>query len=148
MNLDIRLAGGETLLIRAAELSQQAVVEQLLAVGLYPNRAAANGETALIRAAEAGHRDLVAYLLPFQTDNGAGTLFWAGSHGRRVIDTAKRALRFAINRIEDPQAKREAIQARQTLYRDGVKEYRAQRREAERRWRQGAERGDGAGRDR
>ena len=51
---------------------------------------------------------------------------------RGVIDTAERALRFAINRIEDPQAKRAAIQARQTLYNDGVKEYRAERRETER----------------
>ena len=65
-----------------------------------------------------------------------------------MIDTAERALRFAINRIEDPQAKREAIQARQTLYNDGVKEYRAVRRETERQRRQEAEREEGAGRER
>ena len=67
---------------------------------------------------------------------------------REIIDKAERALRFAINRIKDPQAKREAIQARQTLYRDGVKEYREQRREAERQRGQGAERENGEGRDR
>ena len=37
VNLHIRLAGGATLLMRAAELGQQAVVEQLLAVGLDPS---------------------------------------------------------------------------------------------------------------
>ena len=67
---------------------------------------------------------------------------------REIIDKAERALRFAINRIGDPQAKREAIQARQTLYRDGVKEYRDARRAAERQRRQEAEREDGEGRDR
>lgn len=67
---------------------------------------------------------------------------------REIIDKAERALRFAINRIKDPQAKREAIQARQTLYRDGVKEYREQRREAERQRRQEAGREGGEGRDR
>ncbi len=82
VNLDIRLAGGGTLLMVAAERGQQAMVEQLVAVGLDPNRAAQNGETALIRAAEAGHRDLVEYLLRFQSDTGAGALFWAGAHGR------------------------------------------------------------------
>ena len=51
---------------------------------------------------------------------------------RRVIDTAERALRFAINRIDDPQAKREAIEARQTLYTAGVQEYREAKREAKR----------------
>ena len=51
---------------------------------------------------------------------------------RQVIDTTERALRFAINRIEDPQAKREAIEARQTLYTDGVQEYREAKREAKR----------------
>ena len=50
---------------------------------------------------------------------------------RGEIDKTERALRFAINRIEDPQAKRAAIQARQTLYQAGVKEYRAERRERE-----------------
>ena len=43
---------------------------------------------------------------------------------RGIIDRAERALRFAINRIDDPQAKRAAIEARQTLYTEGVKEYR------------------------
>ena len=67
---------------------------------------------------------------------------------RGVIDTAERALRFAINRIEDPQAKRAAIQARQTLYNDGVKEYRAERRETERQRRQEVEREEGPERER
>jgi len=49
---------------------------------------------------------------------------------RAVIDKAERALRFAINDIEDPQGKREAIQARQRLYKDGVREYREARRPA------------------
>ena len=81
VNLHIRLAGGATLLMRAAELGQQAVVEQLLAVGLDPNRAAANGDTALLRAAEAGHRDLAASLLPLSGDHGTEALFWAGAQG-------------------------------------------------------------------
>ena len=51
---------------------------------------------------------------------------------RGIIDRAERALRFAINRIEDPQAKREAIQARERLYLDGVQEYREAKREAKR----------------
>ena len=59
---------------------------------------------------------------------------------REIIDKAERALRFAINRIEDPQAKREAIQARQTLYRDGVKEYRERRQEAGREGGEGRDR--------
>ena len=67
---------------------------------------------------------------------------------REVIDRTERALRFGINRIEDPQAKRAAIQARQTLYNDGVKEYRAERWGAERQRRQEAEREEGAGRER
>ena len=82
VNLDIRLAGGATLLMRAAELGQQTMVEQLIAGGLDPNRQAQNGETALLRAAEAGHRDIAAYLLRFQTDNGARSLAWAGAQGR------------------------------------------------------------------
>ena len=49
-----------------------------------------------------------------------------------MIDTAERALRFAINRIDDPQAKRAAIEARQTLYTEGVQEYREAKREAKR----------------
>ena len=67
---------------------------------------------------------------------------------RGVIDTAERALRFAINRIEDPQAKREAIQARETLYTDGVQAYRAERRETERQRRQEVEREEGPERER
>ena len=67
---------------------------------------------------------------------------------RGIIDRAERALRFAINRIEDPQAKREAIQSRQTLYNDGVKEYRAENRETERQRRQEAEREEGPERGR
>ena len=51
---------------------------------------------------------------------------------RGVIDTAERALRFAINRIDDPQAKRAAIEARQTLYTAGVQAYREAQREAKR----------------
>ena len=51
---------------------------------------------------------------------------------RGIIDRAERALRFAINRIDDPQAKREAIEARQTLYTAGVQEYREAKREAKR----------------
>ena len=50
---------------------------------------------------------------------------------RGIIDRAERALRFAINRIEDPQAKRDAIQARESLYTDGVQAYRTARRERE-----------------
>ena len=61
---------------------------------------------------------------------------------RAIIDRAERALRFAVNRIEKPQGKREAIQARQTLYNAGVKEYRAAKRETERQRRQEAERDD------
>ena len=49
-----------------------------------------------------------------------------------VIERAERALRDGINQIQDPQAKREAIQARQTLSNDGVKEYRAEKREEQR----------------
>ena len=54
-----------------------------------------------------------------------------GEEARRVIDRAEVALRFAIKRIEDPQAQRAAIQSRQTLYTSEVKEYRAERRERE-----------------
>lgn len=67
---------------------------------------------------------------------------------RDIIDQAERVLRFGIERIEDPQAKREAIQARQTLYMAGVKEYRAARREQERQRRQEAEREEGPERER
>ena len=49
------------------------------------------------------------------------------AHAREVIDKTERALRFAINEIADPQGKREAIQACRRLYKDGVKEYRAER---------------------
>ncbi len=82
VNLDVRFTGGGTLLMMAAQQGQRAVVEQLITAGLDPNRETENGETALIRAAEAGHRDLVEYLLRFQTDNGAGALFWAVGMGR------------------------------------------------------------------
>lgn len=51
---------------------------------------------------------------------------------RLVIDKTERALREVIEQIEDPEAKREAIQARAGLYQAGVKEYREERREAER----------------
>ena len=67
---------------------------------------------------------------------------------RAVIDRTERGLRFAINRIEDPQAKREAIQARQTLYNYGVKEYRTETREADRQRKQEAEREEGPGLER
>ena len=50
---------------------------------------------------------------------------------RGIINRAERALRSAINRIEDPQAQRQAIQARQTLYTSELKEYREQSRERE-----------------
>ena len=43
VNLDIRLAGGETLLMVAAERGHQTIVEQLLANGLDPTRPAENG---------------------------------------------------------------------------------------------------------
>ena len=62
----------------------------------------------------------------------AGGLEAEQEEARGVIDTAERALRFAINRIDDPQAKREAIEARQTLYTEGVQEYREAKREAKR----------------
>ena len=51
---------------------------------------------------------------------------------REIIDTAERAVRDSISRIADKEAKREAIQARQSLYQAGVKEYRAEKREQER----------------
>lgn len=56
----------------------------------------------------------------------------AQEQARLVIDKTERALREVIEQIEDPEAKREAIQARAGLYQAGVKEYRAERREAER----------------
>ena len=80
-----------------------------------------------------------------QKDNGSKE---DREQARGIIDRAERALRFAINRIEDPQAKREAIQSRQTLYTDGVKEYRAENRETERQRRQEAEREEGPERGR
>ena len=85
VNLDIRLAGGATLLMVAAERGQQTMVEQLVAAGLDPTRAAPNGETALLRAAAAGHRALAEYLLRFEGDHGAGALFWAGARGRSGV---------------------------------------------------------------
>ena len=61
---------------------------------------------------------------------------------RGIIDKTERALRFVINGIEDPHAKRGAIQSRQTLYQAGLKEYREAKRATERTRRQ-AERDDG-----
>ena len=81
VNLDIRLAGGETLLMVAAERGHQTIVEQLLANGLDPTRTAENGATALLRAAEAGHQDLVTDFLRFEPDNGVGALYWAAKQG-------------------------------------------------------------------
>ena len=64
-----------------------------------------------------------------------------------VIERAERALRDGINQIQDPQAKREAIQSRQTLSNDGVKEYRAEKREEQRAERAAEEeRSEGLGR--
>ena len=62
---------------------------------------------------------------------------------RAIIDKTERALRFVINRIEDPQAQRAAIQARQTLYKAGLKEYREEGRAAERKRRPDAGRDEG-----
>lgn len=62
---------------------------------------------------------------------------------REIIDKTERAIREEIQLIEDPQAQREAIQARAALYHAGVKEYREERREAERQRRQEAERDEG-----
>ena len=62
----------------------------------------------------------------------AGGLEAEQEQTRGIIDRAERALRFGIARIEDPQAKREAIQARERLYLDGVQEYREAKREAKR----------------
>ena len=95
VNLDIRFAGGETLLMRAAQMGQREVVEQLIALGLDPNRETENRETALIRAAEAGHRDIVEYLLPFSDDNGAGALLWAVQEGRS--NAVKQFLAAGVN---------------------------------------------------
>ena len=78
----------------------------------------------------------------------AGGLPEEQEQARGIINRAERALRFAINRIEDPQGKREAIQARQTLYNAGVKEYREALRETERQRRQEAEREEGPERGR
>ena len=64
-----------------------------------------------------------------EKDTGAGA---EREEARGIIDRAERALRFAINRIDDPQAKREAIEARQTLYTAGVQAYREAQREAKR----------------
>ena len=65
-----------------------------------------------------------------------------------VIERAERALRDGINQIQDPQAKREAIQSRQIpLSNDGVKEYRAEKREEQRAERAAEEeRSEGLGR--
>ena len=48
---------------------------------------------------------------------------------RAVIDKTERTLRATIHEIEDPQAQKEAIQARQRLYREGLQEYREERQE-------------------
>ena len=53
------------------------------------------------------------------------------AHAREIIDKTERSLRFSIKEIEDPQAQKQAIQARQRLYKAGVQEYR-QARQAER----------------
>ena len=53
------------------------------------------------------------------------------AHAREIIDKTERSLRFSIQEIEDPQAQKQAIQARQRLYTAGVQEYR-QARQAER----------------
>ena len=68
----------------------------------------------------------------WQLAEKAGGLEAEQEKTRGIIDRAERALRFGINRIEDPQAKREAIQARQTLYNEGVQEYGEAKREAKR----------------
>ena len=62
----------------------------------------------------------------------AGGLEAEQEETRGIIDRTERGLRFGIARIADPQAKREAIQARQGLYLDGVQEYREAKREAKR----------------
>ena len=64
-----------------------------------------------------------------QKDQGQGV---EQEEARAIIDQVERALRFGIGQIEDPAAKREAIQARQALYKAGVKEYREGREEARR----------------
>lgn len=61
---------------------------------------------------------------------------------REIIDKTERALRFSIKEIEDPQAQKEAIQARQRLYKAGVEEYRAEKQEERKRARE-QERGRG-----
>lgn len=48
---------------------------------------------------------------------------------REIIDKTERTLRATIHEIEDPRAQKEAIQARQRLYREGVQEYREERQE-------------------
>ena len=48
---------------------------------------------------------------------------------REIIDKTERTLRATIHEIEDPQAQKEAIQARQRLYREGLQEYREERQE-------------------
>lgn len=48
---------------------------------------------------------------------------------RAIIDHTERTLRATIHEIEDPQAQKEAIQARQRLYREGLQEYREERQE-------------------
>ncbi len=52
------------------------------------------------------------------------------AHAREIIDKTERSLRFSIKEIEDPQAQKKAIQARQRLYKAGVQEYRQERQAA------------------
>ena len=55
-------------------------------------------------------------------------------------------MRFAIQTIADPQVQKQAIQARQRLYKGGVEEYRQQKAAARRRTReaeQTRDRGEG-----
>ena len=61
------------------------------------------------------------------------------AHAREIIDKTERSLRSAINEIKDPhQAQKQAIQARQRLYKAGVEEYRAERLEERKRERERA----------
>ncbi len=66
-----------------------------------------------------------------------------GALAREIIDTTERTVRDEIQHIKDPQAKREAIQARAVLYHAGVKEYRAERQAEEQQRRREREREEG-----
>ena len=48
-------------------------------------------------------------------------------------------MRFAIQTIADPQVQKQAIQARQRLYKGGVEEYRREKGEERRRLREAAQ---------